>query len=108
VTGAFDHRRSLGLRRLGLFCIFGLQGLGFLAKGLGFVELLADRVDLLVERLADRGRDLLPDHDREDRQHGQRDPHRSGDPEQRRLGMLRRRGSVGLGHGLRLSHWLPP
>src|SRR3546814_7804499 len=58
-----------GVGQLGL--IFRLQGFGVEPKLLGFIQLLRDLRDLLVEHRADRGRCLLPD------QHCEKDRHRS-------------------------------
>ena len=67
MPGAFDHRRCVRLGGGGLGFIFALQRLGFLAKRLCLGELRLDPADLLVERLADRGRHFLPGHQREGR-----------------------------------------
>ena len=69
----------------GLGLIFGLQRFGFGAERLGFVQLGADFGDLAVQRLADRGRHLLPQEQRQHRDHRQRDPRRRGQAERRRL-----------------------
>ena len=71
----------------GLGLIFGAQRLGLGAQLRGLVELLADAGDLLVERLADRGRHPLPDHQREHGEHRQRDPAGGVEAAGGRLGM---------------------
>ncbi len=63
VTGALDDGRGFLVRSLRLGLIFGLQRLGVLAQRFGLGELVADHVDLAVQRLADRRRNLLPDDD---------------------------------------------
>jgi hypothetical protein len=80
-----DHRRSFAVGCRGLGLIFPLQLFRLLAQRLGFVELVADRRDLLVERLADRRRHFLPDRQGEHQQHGDCDPAARTEAERGRL-----------------------
>jgi len=112
VLRTVHDRRGLLVGRLGLGLILGLQGLGILAQRLRFGELITDDLDLAVECLADGGRHLLRDHEKDDDDHRQGDEHRRRDqPESCRRGMLGGGARVLDGCGgfsVRFSHGAPP
>ena len=57
-----------------LLLVVGQQLLGFLAQAAGLVELLADRLGAVVERLGDQPRHLVVEQDQHEHDEGDRDP----------------------------------
>jgi hypothetical protein len=87
VAGAFEQKGDFGVGAGGLGFIFGAQGLCVGANLRGLVQMQANAGNFPVERLADRGRHLLPDHQQEEGEHGQRDPAGGVEAPGFRLGM---------------------
>ena len=105
--GMLDHRRRV-LFGVGDLCgIFRAQGFSFCTQSLGFVELLADSRNLLVQTAGNGGRNLFPHENQQKDQHRRGNDGACTDTGNRRLGCFVAFAVRLFDHGgrcLRVSH----